>query len=128
MLNLGIKGIAECIADDTNSAKAMGSGELDVFATPSMIALMEKSASECVKSQLQDGFGTVGILININHVSATPFGMKVYAESELIEIDGKRLVFSVKAFDESGLIGEGRHERFVINNEKFMLKTTAKKG
>ncbi len=128
MINTGIKGVARTVVNNSNTAMAMGSGELEVFATPSMVALMEKSAVECLKGRLEEGLGTVGTVININHVSATPLGMEVYAESELIEIDGKHLVFSVKTFDEKGLIGEGAHERFIINNEKFMSKTALKKG
>lgn len=128
MLEIGIKGKEENTVNTENSAKTMGSGTLDVFATPSMIALMEKTAWKSVQNHLEDGQGTVGISLNVKHVAATPLGMKVYCESELTEVDGKKLVFTVKAFDEAGLIGEGTHERFVITNEKFQQKTNDKAG
>lgn len=128
MLNIGIKGKEEITVNTENSAKTMGSGILDVFATPAMIALMEKTAWKSVQNHLEDGQGTVGISLNVKHVAATPLGMKVYCESELTEVDGKKLVFTVKAFDEAGLIGEGTHERFVITNEKFQQKTNDKAG
>lgn len=128
MLEIGIKGKEENTVNTENSAKTMGSGTLDVFATPAMIALMEKTAWKSVQNHLEDGQGTVGISLNVKHVAATPLGMKVYCESELTEVDGKKLVFTVKAFDEAGLIGEGTHERFVITNEKFQQKTNDKAG
>ncbi len=126
-MEIGLKCKVEITVDDTNTAKTVGSGDLDVFSTPMMIALMEKSALECVKPYLENGQGTVGTLVNIKHVSATPMGMKVYSEAELTEIDAKRLVFEVKAYDEKGLIGEGTHERFIIDNEKFMARVNSKK-
>ncbi|RRD95240.1 thioesterase [Clostridiales bacterium COT073_COT-073] len=128
MLKIGIKGKEETIVSTENSAKTMGSGTLDVFATPAMIALMEKTAWKSVQNHLEDGYGTVGISLNVKHVAATPLGMKVYCESELTGVDGKKLVFIVKAFDEVGLIGEGTHERFIISNEKFQQKTNDKAG
>ena len=127
MLAIGKKGREELIVSRESSAMALGSGTLEVFATPAMIALMEKTARKSVQGDLEEGFGTVGISVNIKHVAATPLDMKVVCESELLEIDGKKLVFSVKAFDESGLIGEGVHERFIISNDKFQQKTDAKK-
>lgn len=128
MLTVGIKGKAVTTADDTNSAASMGSGLLPVFATPSMIALIEKAACESVAPELEEGSGTVGTLLNVKHLAATPLGMKVTAETELIEIDRRRLVFKVEAYDEKEKIGEGIHERFIINNEKFLTKCEAKKA
>lgn len=127
MLTIGIKGKAVTTADDTNSAASMGSGLLPVFATPSMIALIEKAACESVAPELEEGSGTVGTLLNVKHLAATPLGMKVTAETELVEIDRRRLVFKVEAYDEKEKIGEGIHERFIINNEKFLSKCEAKK-
>ncbi|MDO5063331.1 MAG: thioesterase family protein [Peptostreptococcaceae bacterium] len=126
MLKIGIKGKEELVVDENNSAKTLGSGTLDVFATPAMIALMEKTAWKSVQEYLQDGEGTVGISLDISHLAATPLGMRVSCESELIGMDGKKLTFSVKAYDEIGLIGEGKHERFIVSNEKFQSKTDAK--
>ena len=108
------------------TAKAMGSGTMDVFATPAMIALMENTAFESVASELEEGSGTVGTALDIKHVSATPVGMKVTCESELVKVDCRALTFSVKAFDEAGLIGEGTHERFIVFEEKFQKKADDK--
>ena len=127
MLEIGIKGKQEVVANEMNSAKTMGSGTLDVFATPAMIALMEKTAWTSVADELDDGCGTVGISLNVAHGAPTPLGMKVTCESELTEIDGRRLTFHVKAYDEKGVIGEGTHERFIIQNEKFQKKANMKK-
>lgn len=126
MLTVGIKGREETIVSEANSAKTMGSGTLDVFATPAMTALMEQTAWKSVAPHLDEGCGTVGTLLHITHDAPTPFGMKVWCESELTEIDGRRLVFHVTAYDEKGKIGEGRHERFIIQNEKFQAKANKK--
>lgn len=127
MLTIGIKGREEVMVTEENTAKAMGSGTLDVFATPAMTALMEMTAWKSVAPFLEDGDGTVGTLLQITHDAPTPLGMKVFCESELLEVDGRRLVFHVAAFDEKGKIGEGRHERFVINNERFAAKAEKKR-
>lgn len=127
-MDIGIKGRVETLVNDTNTAKFVGSGSLDVFATPNMIGLMEQAAQASVAPFLEEGQGTVGTKIEITHDAATPLGMKVWAESELIEIDRRRLVFEVKAYDEAGLIGQGRHERFIIQNDKFLAKVNAKAG
>ena len=126
MLQTGIKGEVTEIVSENNSAAAMKSGELNVYATPSMIALMEQAAYKSVAGELEEGMGTVGTLMNVSHISATPLGMEVTAKTELIEIDRKRLVFHVEAFDERGKIGEGTHERFIIDNRKFQEKTDNK--
>ena len=127
MLTIGIKGREEVMVTEENTAKAMGSGTLDVFGTPAMTALMEMTAWKSVAPFLEDGDGTVGTLLQITHDAPTPLGMKVFCESELLEIDGRRLVFHVAAFDAKGKIGEGRHERFVINNERFAAKAEKKR-
>lgn len=126
MLTVGIKGREEVIVSAANSAKTMGSGTLDVFATPAMIALMEQTAWKSAAPYLEEGWGTVGTLLNVTHDAPTPFGMKVWCESELVEVDGRRLVFLVTAYDETGKIGGGRHERFMIQNEKFQTKANKK--
>lgn len=127
MLKAGIKNKREITVTEELTAKAMGSGELRVYATPAMIALMEQTSYESVAKELEDGRGTVGTALDIRHVSATPVGMKVYCESELINVDGRALTFQVKAYDEKGLIGEGTHQRFVIDNDKFQAKAEKKK-
>ena len=126
MLVAGIKGRQEVMVEEGNCASAVGSGLLKVFATPAMIALMEKTAWMSVAPELGEGEGTVGTLLNVTHDAPTPIGMKVWCESTLEEVDGRRLVFSVEAFDEKGRIGGGRHERFIIGNEKFQAKADRK--
>lgn len=122
----GEKGISRDIVTEDKTAAAVGSGLLHVYSTPSLVALMENAACSCISDELEAGKGTVGTLMNIKHLSATPVGMEVYAQAELTEIDGRRLVFAIEAFDASGKIGEAVHERFIITNEKFMTKAQAK--
>lgn len=125
-LTKGIVGNKELTVTMDKTAASVGSGLLDVFATPQMIALMEATASESVAPYLDEGSTSVGTLVNVSHVAATPVGMTVRCESELTEVEGRKLVFNVKAYDECGLIGEGTHERFIVFSEKFMAKTNAK--
>ncbi len=127
MLEIGLKGIQEVKVSEANTALTMGSGTLQVFATPAMIALMEQTAWESVAAHLAEGEGTVGTHLNVAHLSATPLDMTVRCESELMEIDGRKLVFRVAAYDEAGLIGEGTHERFIVKNEKFQAKADGKR-
>ena len=112
--------------NDENLASKVGSGSLEVFATPEMIMLMEKAACSCISDYLEYNETTVGTELNVRHISATPKGMKVCAEAELTEINGRELIFSVKAYDECGDIGEGVHKRFVVDTEKFISKTRSK--
>lgn len=126
MIKTGIKNRLEAVSTRENSAESLGSGNVPVFATISMIGLMEKTCLESVLPHLEPGQDTVGTHVNVSHSKATPVGMKVWCESELIEIDRRRLVFRVAAYDEAGLIGEGTHERFIIEKEKFITKTYAK--
>lgn len=121
-LKTGIKGKEEMTVTERDTAKVYGSGALEVFGTPAMIALMEKTALNSILPYLEEGEGSVGTALNVKHVAATPVGRTVVCESELIEVDRKRLTFSVTAHDEAGLIGEGTHERFVIVNERFLQK------
>ncbi|MDE6671973.1 MAG: thioesterase family protein [Ruminococcus sp.] len=125
-ISVGITGTAEIIVSENELAVTVGSGSLEVFATPCMVALMEKSACNCLSGYIGDDFTTVGTEINVRHLSATPVGMKVYAEAVLTEINGRELVFDVKAFDEAGIIGEGVHKRFGVNSEIFTQKTYSK--
>ena len=126
MIKIGIIGEVKDIVNESNIAKTLRSGELRVYATPAMVALMEEAAYKSIQSELEDGKGTVGTVMNIKHIDSTPIGMEVTAKSELIEVDRRRLVFKVEAFDERGKIGEGIHERFIIDNEKFQIKTDNK--
>ena len=127
MLTTGIKNKTELYVTDKNTAKAVGSGTLEVYATPQMINLMETCACFSVEPYMEPGKTTVGIGLSISHVSATPIGLKVWCESELIAIDGRKLTFRVSAYDERGLIGEGTHERFIVDTQKFTAKVQAKK-
>ena len=126
MVEIGIKGRLEETVTPEMSAARVGSGLVDVFATPMMIALVEKTCNESVLPYLEEGQGTVGTLVNVAHSAATPIGMRVWCESELVEVDRRRLVFKVKAFDECGPIGEGSHERFIIDTAKFAAKALSK--
>lgn len=128
MIEIGIKGHKEQIVTPEMSAARVGSGLVEVFATPMMVALIEQTCLESVLPKLEEGQGTVGTLVNVTHVSATPVGMRVWCESELVEVDRRRLVFKVKAYDECGLIGEGTHERFIIDTAKFFEKVLNKKA
>ena len=127
-MNTGIKGFKEITVTKELTAISVGSGDLEVYATPAMIALMEGTASESVKAELEEGQGSVGTSIAIKHFAATPIGMRVRCESELVDIDGRRLVFKIEAFDELDKIGEGTHERFIISNDKFQNKINSKLG
>ena len=128
MLQTGIKGRIEMTVTPDKCAGAVGSGELDVFATPAMIALIEETAWRSVAPELQPGEGTVGTALNVRHLAATPVGLKVRCETELTLVDRRRLVFDVKVYDPFGLVGEGTHERFVIQYEKFLKKVDEKRG
>lgn len=106
----------------------VGSGDLKVFATPMMIAMMEKASSLCVKNFLDDGETTVGTYIEASHSAATPLDMKVYAVSRIIAVNGREIEFEISAYDEKGVIGTAKHKRFVVLSEKFQLKTDSKKS
>ncbi|WP_040197935.1 thioesterase family protein [Candidatus Soleaferrea massiliensis] len=107
-------------------AKNVGSGDVSVFATPMMIALMENTASKCAAQTLDEGMTTVGTSICVSHSAATPAGMKVRCEAIITEVDGRKITFHVAAFDEAGLIGEGTHTRVVVSRERFDQKAAAK--
>lgn len=126
-MEIGIKNTLTVDVIDSNTALAMGSGTLKVFATPAMIALIEETAWKSVADSLEEGQATVGISLNVNHLAPTPLGMNVRCETELVEIDGRKLKFKAEVYDEKGLIGNGIHERFIINSEKFQQKADSKK-
>lgn len=128
MLNAGIKGEQSVLVTNENTAKTMGSGTLDVFATPALVALAEKTCWMSVASELDEGCGTVGTRLEFDHAAPTPVGMTVTCESELTAVEGRKLVFKVTLHDEKGPVGGGVHERFIINNAKFAAKAEAKKG
>ncbi len=121
-IQAGVKGREMLVVEAKDTAANYGSGLVEVYATPAMVALMEKTCLQSVLPFLPEGHGTVGVKVNISHSKATPVGVQVVCESELIEVDRRRLVFEVVARDEGGEIGRGTHERFVIDTEKFMAK------
>ena len=125
-LNNGITGTSELTVTDKDLAVNVGSGSLEVLATPVMIMLMEKAACTCIAEFLEGDETTVGTEMNVKHISATPNNMKVCAEAELTEINGRELVFTVKAYDEAGDIGEGIHKRFLAYGDKFTAKANSK--
>lgn len=121
-LKPGLTGTAETVVRETNTALAMGSGSLHVFATPGMIALMEQAACNAVAACLDEESTSVGTLVNITHDAATGMGKKVTAAATLTAVKGRKLVFEITAADEDKQIGKGTHERFIVNKEKFMAK------
>lgn len=125
-METGIKLALERKVTNSMTAKTMGSGTLEVLATPAMIALIEETAWKSVAQQLEEGQGTVGISLNVEHLAPTPLGMDVRCETTLVNVDGRKLTFEVAAYDEKGLIGRGTHERFIINEEKFQAKANGK--
>ena len=126
MLEAGIRGQATVAVTPENTARAMGSGTLEVFATPALAALAEKTCWESVAPALEEGCGTVGTRLELDHTAPTPVGMHVTCESELIAVDGRKLTFSVTMWDEKGQVGRGMHQRFVINDAKFFAKAQSK--
>ena len=125
-IETGMKGRAEAVVAQENTAQAVGSGLVPVFATPYMMALMENAAVNAVQAQLAPDEGTVGIRLDVTHDAATPIGMKVWAEAEVTAVEGRKLTFTVTAYDEAEKIGGGTHQRFIIKPEKFLAKTQAK--
>ena len=125
-VTVGMKIRVEEIVTEQNTAICAGSGTLPVFATPFMCALMEKAAWMAIAPALNEGDSSVGTKLNISHLSATPVGLKVWAESEVTAVDGKRIEFKVTAGDEKGIIGEGTHERFIVTDERFLARAAKK--
>ncbi len=125
-METGITGQQEEIVTEEKTAKAMGSGELPVYATPAMIALIEKTAWMSVAGELEEGQGTVGTKLAVEHVSASPLGAHITCKTTLVGVDRRRLLFSVEVSDDAGIIGQGTHERFIVENEKFVTKAQGK--
>ena len=126
-IEVGIKGRAETVVVQENTAAAVGSGLVPVFATPYMIALMENAAVNALTPHMEEGQGSVGTHLDVSHDAATPIGMKVWAEAELTAVNGKALTFAVTAYDEAGPIGKGTHNRFIITVDRFLAKCEQKK-
>ena len=125
-ITVGMKAEVGTLAEREDTAKEVGSGDLLVYATPCMVALMEGAACEAIAQALSDTQTTVGIALNIAHTAATPVGLEVRAEAEVTAVEGKIITFAVRAYDEAGEIGSGTHQRAIVNSQKFLEKTYAK--
>ena len=125
-ITIGMKGEVSTMAEQEDTAAMVGSGDLLVYATPCMAALMEGAACEAIAPALSEGTTSVGTVLSIEHLSATPVGLEVRAEAEVIEVEGKAITFAVKAFDEAGQIGKGTHKRIIVNSQKFLDKAYQK--
>lgn len=125
-ITVGLKGEARTLAEREDTAQAVGSGSLLVYATPCMVALMEGAACEAIADCIPEEKTSVGTYLEISHISATPVGMEVWAEAEVTAVEGSTVTFHVTAYDEAGKIGEGVHKRAVINAQRFLDKTYGK--
>lgn len=125
-IHVGMTYRMEKIVTKDQLASSVGSGALDVFGTPFLILLMEEACFYCVRDEVEQEQSTVGTKLDVSHDSPTPLGARVYCDCKLEEMDGRRLVFSVEAFDEFGSIGKGTHERFIVDNERFLKKVNEK--
>lgn len=125
-LTIGLKGLAATVVEREDTAQEVGSGSLLVYATPCMVALMEGAACDAIAQYLPEDKTSVGTMLNITHVSATPVGLEVRAEAEVTAVEGNKIAFKVSAYDEVGLIGEGTHERFIVSSQRFLDKTYSK--
>lgn len=121
-ITVGLKAEVCTLAEREDTAKEVGSGDLLVYATPCMVALMEGAACEAIACCLKDTETTVGTALNIEHIAATPVGLEVRAEAEVTAVEGKVITFAVSAFDEVGQIGKGTHKRVIVNSQKFLEK------
>lgn len=122
MLEKGLSARSSATVAAGNTAAAMGSGDLEVFATPAMVALMENAAMTAVATALPEGSTTVGAEMNVTHIKPTGMGAEITATAVLTEVEGRKLTFNVGARDTEGMIGEGVHIRYVVDREKFMAK------
>lgn len=120
---IGTKGFAQALVEKEDTAKIVGSGDLLVYATPCMVALMEGAACESIAPFLAEGESSVGTMMEVSHSSATPVGMEVRAESEVTAVEGRKVRFQITAYDEAGQIGSATHERFIIKVDRFLEKT-----
>ena len=125
-ITVGMKGEASTLVEREDTAAMVGSGDLLVYATPCMAALMEGAACEAIAPAPSEGQTTVGTMLNIEHLSATPVGLEVRAEAEVTAVEGKVITFCLHAFDEAGEIGKGTHQRVIVNSQKFLDKTYGK--
>lgn len=121
-METGLTFTSKAVVKKENTAITMGSGDMEVFATPAMVALMENAAMKAVAAELSEGATTVGAMMNTSHIKPSPLGAEVSATAVLTDVDGRKLTFSVKASDEAGVIGEGTHIRYIVDRERFLSK------
>lgn len=121
-METGLTFTSKAVVKKENTAITMGSGDMEVFATPAMVALMENAAMKAVAAELSEGATTVGAMMNTSHIKPSPLGAEVSATAVLTEVDGRKLTFSVKVSDEAGVIGEGTHIRYIVDRERFLSK------
>lgn len=121
-MEVGLTYVSKSVVTAANTASALGSGDMEVLATPAMVALMENAAMLAVKDSLPEGSTTVGVEMATSHIKASAVGAEISAVARLEEMDGRRLTFAVRAWDEKGAIGEGRHVRFIVDRERFLSK------
>ena len=126
VIEIGMKGKVSTVVEKEDTALEVGSGSLLVYATPCMAALMEGAACEAIASGLSETETTVGTELNLQHLSATPVGLEVWAEAEVTAVEGKQITFHIQAFDEAGPIGAATHKRFLVQTQRFLDKTYAK--
>lgn len=125
-LRSGLNGEASTLVDDHNTAQAIGSGSVPVFATPAMAALVEAAAVNAVAEVLGEDQTTVGVSLDLQHLAATPIGMTVRAEAKLVNVEGRRLTFRVTAYDDIEQIGIGSHQRMLVETSRFLARTQKK--
>ena len=125
-ISVGMRGEVATLVEREDTALEVGSGSLLVYATPCMVALMEGAACEAISGALSDDKTSVGISLDISHLSATPVGLEVRAEAEVIAVEGSTITFQLTAYDEAGKIGEGIHKRAVITTQRFLDKVYSK--
>ena len=122
MIEIGLQAKSKVKVSESNTALSLGSGDMEVFATPAMVALMENAAMKAVADHLPEGSTTIGTAMQTSHIKASKLGATITASAELTQVDGRSLKFVVKAWDEVGTIGEGEHTRFIVDRERFLAK------
>jgi predicted thioesterase len=121
-IQVGLRGEGDFVVSDEYAANYIGSGSLDVLATPGLVAFMERIAHSLLEERFSEGYSSVGTMVEVHHLAPTPVGASVHVQCEVIEVDGRRITFGVQAWDENGKIGEGRHQRMVIDVKRFLQR------